>query len=444
MLVDDLPIGSEGFTHTSFQAVVSEIRIDYSVLEMPANSDKNRPSLSLKAQLVFAFLGLFFILGFIDGLWGFRLKNGLLLIFFLVGVCVIAVAVYQGKLSPLSIVGVVLSASGVGCLIVEGVIRLCLADPTIPLDEQGFQKRIVSTWPHPVEPHAKEGVFRILGLSDSFGIVDGADNYQYLLADMLTGRGIMAETVNFSVAGAHPADELELLHRFGSAFQPDLILNGFFVGNDFYYPISRIVEVVGLPLTLLPAPRGFRPKFLLLSQWLRGRAKLFKEGCLLRYEAWRGLPYAQVSEGEFLRIESKSLLVCQREAPEKMNWARTLESIHQIQEEAARMGAQYVMVIHPDRCQFDALLRQRVIERDHLDPEVFDLDLPQRYLKEDCERRGIPCLDLLPTFREQGEKEELYHFRDTHWNRAGNHLAARCIEEFLLSQGLVSVPARVP
>jgi hypothetical protein len=46
----------------------------------------------------------------------------------------------------------------------------------------------------------------------------------------------------------------------------------------------------------------------------------------------------------------------------------------------------------------------------------------------------IPTLDLLPVFRLMDREESLYKLQDSHWNEAGNRLAAEAIWEFF--QGL--------
>ena len=64
--------------------------------------------------------------------------------------------------------------------------------------------------------------------------------------------------------------------------------------------------------------------------------------------------------------------------------------------------------------------------------EELDLDGPQRRLKAFSCRRSVPCLNLLPAFR---AVPDTYAPFDTHWNVAGNHLAAREIAAWLPTQG---------
>jgi hypothetical protein len=42
-------------------------------------------------------------------------------------------------------------------------------------------------------------------------------------------------------------------------------------------------------------------------------------------------------------------------------------------------------------------------------------------------QHDIRVLDLLPLFAEQGRQTRLYKPLDTHWNRAGNRLAADAV-----------------
>jgi SGNH hydrolase-like domain, acetyltransferase AlgX len=66
------------------------------------------------------------------------------------------------------------------------------------------------------------------------------------------------------------------------------------------------------------------------------------------------------------------------------------------------------------------------------DPKNYDLELMQKILRGFLEAESIPYVDLLPRFRETGKQESLYLLRDTHWNDAGNRLAATILQERLL------------
>ena len=60
--------------------------------------------------------------------------------------------------------------------------------------------------------------------------------------------------------------------------------------------------------------------------------------------------------------------------------------------------------------------------------EELDLERPQRRLTSFFSEREVSCLDLLPDFH---GRVDTYAPRDTHWNVAGNRLAAERIAAWL-------------
>jgi lysophospholipase L1-like esterase len=69
-----------------------------------------------------------------------------------------------------------------------------------------------------------------------------------------------------------------------------------------------------------------------------------------------------------------------------------------------------------------------------------NLSYPNNLIVNFCREHNINCLDLLGPFQEQGKIARLYTLHDTHWNEAGNRLAAEKIFEYLEAHNLV--PAR--
>ena len=89
-----------------------------------------------------------------------------------------------------------------------------------------------------------------------------------------------------------------------------------------------------------------------------------------------------------------------------------------------------VMII-PDEYQIDSSLRGQVLEHYGASEDELDLDLPQRRLRDYLDAAGIRYLDLLPAFRQTGERLRLYKARDSHWSIAGNDLAAEHLHQYL-------------
>ena len=77
-----------------------------------------------------------------------------------------------------------------------------------------------------------------------------------------------------------------------------------------------------------------------------------------------------------------------------------------------------------------------------LSRENLDLSYPDNLIVNFCRTHNIHCLDLLRPFQEQGKTRQLYSLRDTHWNAAGNRLAADLIFAYLEKNQLIAPRAR--
>lgn len=397
----------------------------------------NGPVPSPKLILSFSIVGVMGGVFLFDGLWGFGESYDLALISIVVGLALVSLAFRLGWGLLTASIGLVIGSSVLTSLVCELILVFGIVDSTVPRDQKGFERWIKASWPREVDPVKGENVYRILGLSDSFGMTGGLKNYHWILVDSLMRKQITAELVNFSVSGYQPIHEYQVLKHFAGTYQPDLVLHGIYAGNDFQDTGGERVFVHGLYLHRFTDSRALRPMRFLCFKWIRWQAKRtwdhWSNGSDLSNEPGSEL----FTQAEFLKVEFTNLLTFALDAPRRMKWDDTLQIIQGIQEEAHRMGSRYVMVIHPDRCQVEPAFRNRLMEEYHLNPDNFDLELLQKYLLEDCNRLGIPCLDLLPAFRERGSGGGLYLPNDTHWNDEGNRLAAECIEKFLLSHGLI-------
>lgn len=86
----------------------------------------------------------------------------------------------------------------------------------------------------------------------------------------------------------------------------------------------------------------------------------------------------------------------------------------------------------------DPKLRKAVLHRyENIAEKNLDLSYPDNLIVNFCRAHDINCLDLLGPFQEEGRTRQLYVLRDTHWNEAGNRLAADLIFNYLEANHLV-------
>jgi hypothetical protein len=248
---------------------------------------------------------------------------------------------------------------------------------------------------------------RVVALGDSmaFGVVPYASNYLTLLEG---GLGPDAEVINMGVPGTTPSDYLSVLVNEGVAFAPDLVLVSVFVANDFEVPRrqwherSYLATATYFFWTLLTA--GAPPETV-----FQASGPVYDDT----------LP--SFSPERYLEIAVDRAWVYDAAADLDTGLAAAVDALTGIRDIAARAGAGTLVLILPDEAQVNAAFGARVAGAYGA---LLDFARPSRELAVALDTAGIPHFDLTPAFVEAGATTRLYKPRDTHWNLAGNRLAA--------------------
>ncbi len=301
------------------------------------------------------------------------------------------------------------------------------------------------------------GTFRILVVGDSFSWAGGLEgNYAALLErkfDTHYGKH-RVDVINSGYPMTNTAEQLRMLQRDGLRYTPDLVLLGFFAGNDFldadpnrkrivlndtYFDIDprRDYHLFGYPMV----PRS---RFI---QFVKQRFRTWKDTQggtpthQTETESGVDASSATFSEEAFLRIEKARLELCnlqrQRDGEFRERTAYALESISRMRDLLHSKNIGFVVAIYPDEFQVNSVLLNSLLRRYGLEREQYDIDLMQQLLTKYLQRERIAHIDLLPTFRAQAQTKRLYLLRNTHWNRDGNALAAKILFSYFMSESLV-------
>ena len=285
----------------------------------------------------------------------------------------------------------------------------------------------------------KRSDIRILGLGDSFayGIVPYRYNYYTRLEEILRGAGLDAEVINMGIPCVGPTAYLNLLVTEGLALNPDLVIVSFFVGNDFAEGAA-----FGSFRKLGRRNKWYEYSFLTSFIYYLTSVKPHYEG----QDAAGAHEYidhaSTFSEEAFLRIEKTRSYICRCDdsrLTDELN--ATVPELKEIQSICTRRNIGLFVLIIPDEMQVNYEL-QKMIMTGIPEPNSWDWSQPTKELAERLEMMGIEHLDLLKAFREASLQTNLYKPRDTHWNVAGNELAAQLLsqklinsENFRISQG---------
>jgi hypothetical protein len=310
----------------------------------------------------------------------------------------------------------------------EVVFRHVLLVPFVPESESDFREIVSRNWPNAVDLPKKPGRLRILGLADSFGLAGGASNYHYLMETILQERGYDVEVISLSVAAYSLEHELALLQRFGARYDADLVLHGFFVGNDFGLGEPPTHRYRGVRVAKVTGWSSWLPHNLNAVRWVSGWWNVQAER-RRHSNAENSGKDGNLDTADFLEIERVRLGSCRLPERDGPAWLGTTMVLDGLQRTIRQMDAIHMIVVHPDQFQIEPALTDEIVDVYALDRQNYDLDLPQMFLQAYADSRGIELVDLMPAFRERGSEGGLYLLRDTHYNLTGNALAAEILAD---------------
>ncbi|MDJ1181926.1 SGNH/GDSL hydrolase family protein [Roseofilum casamattae] len=268
------------------------------------------------------------------------------------------------------------------------------------------------------KPEKDPEVKRILGLGDSFayGVVPYEYNYYTRLEEKLRQRDRNLEIINMGIPNLAPKDYLALLVAEGLPLKPDKAIVSFFIGNDLENS-QRSIWSYSYAISFLKFLLDLRNSY---------------EGTIIH----GGLEYQDelptLSDERFLQMQvsrSKIFAVENEEIPERVRGA--VAYLKEMKELCDRQGIDLFVVLIPDELQVNPELQARVINSLEIPVQQLDLSLPNQYLEEELVQAEINFLDLLPYFQGYSEMKVLYKPNDSHWNIAGNELAAELIFQYL-------------
>jgi SGNH hydrolase-like domain, acetyltransferase AlgX len=269
------------------------------------------------------------------------------------------------------------------------------------------------------------GSIRIVGIGDSFvfSVVPYEYNFLTLLEDNMNAPSDRRfEILNMGVPSTSPREYFSVLVKEALPLKPDAALICIFVGNDFIEispkPVLHRSFVISAAKYVIDSFRYVEANvqannvYSYRSQY-DDEAPTFSDAYFLEIEAMRTEVYDQ----------SNAML--SERLPRVMAW------IDEIKTACENNGIQLFVMLIPDELQVNTALQERVLEKLGADKDKLDFDRPNKRLGEELRARNIKYLDLLEPFRLRSRDVRLYKPRDTHWNIAGNRLAADLLHNFL-------------
>ncbi|MCB0794336.1 MAG: hypothetical protein KDB88_06330 [Flavobacteriales bacterium] len=289
-----------------------------------------------------------------------------------------------------------------------GAFRSSEVEGEIRINSVGFRDRERSYKPD-------SSTCRVLGIGDSFGFAHGLppdQGYLALLEQDLQGIMPGMEVLNACVPGRGPNFYLDLLQRIGPEVRPDVVLMGFFVGNDLDGIVAQ------------RDPHRSDPGINANKTWLRRNIHLYS----FVADRMKSIPFVRrmlkgynISTG-LIGAQAIDVLRTEESADFKAGWER-LEDVLRAMKGLAP-GLVVVAIPTVEQVESDRLVQ--ALERLEYQPSEVDVRHPMERLSRMCSQLGIAQVDLLGpmTRRYAKDHEALYFEIDPHFNARGHAAAA--------------------
>lgn len=297
-----------------------------------------------------------------------------------------------------------------------------------------------------------ENTFRVLILADSYGQareVPLEENFARQLAARLNAAapdGITVDVINAGHFGLGTTQEYLYYREEGHRYDPDLVLLGFYAGNDVVDNHAPLIKAWnGVDRVEFPYfdPDGTLHQPGLAAQrrvfsWLRHN--IYVVHTLSETLGGTGLP-ERVEVGEPDTVTARALRVpagvyLPPDAVWQDAWAVTGVALDHLHNAVTADGAQLAVFIIPDRRQVHDEDWQTLLDRlPELNPAQLDRSRPTDTVLALLAARDIPALSLLDDFEQAGER--LYFAIDGHFTPEGHALTAQLLVAWLTESGLV-------
>lgn len=240
--------------------------------------------------------------------------------------------------------------------------------------------------------------------------------------------------LNLGNSGDSPLDYLMDYNKFGNKKNSEVVILGYYVGND-------------LSMTKEKIPSAFEMFLKSRYLWRLLLTSLDSSKLEIHEKAWRkaGIPEYVIEKVEqgiasplYLEVgmHYKSFLednLLMEGSLNEKRWENNKKLLLRIKNAVEENGGTFALVLFPHTLQVSK--RQVQYWRDiglSVPDKLIGSSVPQNKFKVFCNEKEIRCLDFLPLFRER-KLESLYKNFDDHFNEKGNSLITENIIKLILS-----------
>ena len=320
----------------------------------------------------------------------------------------------------------------------EAVVKRAERVVTWKINSQGLRDNEI--------PYQKSAdTYRIIGLGDSFTFgfhVEQEETFLHQLEQLLNDTPRLAQamgkqrfqTVNMGVGAYGLAAVQQMLEREGLQYQPDMIITTLFVGND----VGETLNEHGRSLDYgeLDAESGEVISWIYdeAGKPLSWRARKFLGSHFHTYVFLTTRLNMLLTRLKLVKVEEATIDILRISESDAVSqgWFQLKAYLRSIQETAETNNAKNLVMIVPLRHQVNEQEWALISQAYNLSQQEFELDKPQRILREFLAGEEIAYIDLLPILR--GAQTDTYYQKDPHFNQAGHRISAEALFRYIEAQ----------
>jgi lysophospholipase L1-like esterase len=274
---------------------------------------------------------------------------------------------------------------------------------------------------------------RIVVLGDSLVLsvqVDRQKTFCKLLEDLLNRAGgpVRYRVINAGVQGYGPVEEWLFYRQVARAFQPDLVIETVFVGNDAEDAVTSAPKLRGAARPLaetVSASLVNRMRRLVRRSMVLQVVRLRVVSVTDRLSTWMSPPEAPLQS------------YAARPAPRIEEGLRiSRECVQAIIADAAASGARTIVMLMPARFQVDDADYGRLKEAVEQAHGTLVRDGATERFAEALAPLPVPRFDALPALRAALPGPDVFYQQTVHLTPRGHAIVAQALEAFIRRQGL--------
>ena len=283
-----------------------------------------------------------------------------------------------------------------------------------------------------VDVEKDQDLFRIVNLGDSFTAalaVPYEENYVHILGTLLSPHQI-TESLNFGVGGQGTGEALDTYRQYASRYNPDHVILWFFLGND--YEDNLVYKEGGVDFQGKSSDGWSRVKTLakkseLVHLTLNRATRIPLVANFLRGRVLNRVGHDLDGSDHVLPLTVRLMFTPDDENSVAIEKTRNL--LTEMRDVLAASGTPLSVVMIPAHFQVDPNMTSALFEQYPILNDIdFDVDRPNRILRDIVDELGVNHFDLTNIFKEECLNEcPLYVCDNCHLSSEGHLLAAQAV-----------------